>query len=114
MSPSCTSSGAQALLDVSSIPDMRDVDELVVTPVAAHWQRVALILNVDRCVRRKVVVRNEPNDCEEACRDMFYCWLRREQHTGDEERTWSAILTALSRAGFEELVKDLRRLHVKA
>ena len=43
----CTSSGAQALLDVSSTPDMRDVDELVVTAVAPNWQRVALRLGVE-------------------------------------------------------------------
>ena len=81
--------------------------------VADNWLRVALELNVDRRVRMKVVVRNEPNNHEGVCRDMFDCWLRREQHTGDKERTWSTILTALSSAGFEELVKDLRREHFK-
>ena len=103
-------SGARALLDVSSTPDMRDVDELVVTAVAANWQRVALRLGVEGCVS-EVVLRNHPNDCEAACRDMLDCWLRGEHHTGEEERTWSTLLAALSRAGFGELGSRLQREH---
>ena len=105
-----TSSGARALLDASSTPDMRDVDELVVTEVAAKLQRVALRLGVEGCVT-EVVMKNHPNDCEGACQDMFGRWLRGERHTGEEQRTWSTLLTALGRAGFKELEKRLRREH---
>ena len=103
-------SGARALLNVSSTPDMRDVDELVVTAVAANWQRVALRLGVESCVS-EVVLKNHPNDCEGACRDMLNRWLRGERHTGEEERTWSTLLTALGRAGFVERERSLRREH---
>ena len=103
-------SGAQALLDVSSTPDMRDVDELVMTAVAANWQRVALWLGVEGCVS-EIAFKNHPNDCEGACRNMLNHWLRREHHTGREERTWSTLLTALGRAGFAELEGRLRREH---
>ena len=103
-------SGARALLDVSSTPDMRDMDELVVTAVAANWQRVALRLGVEGCVS-EVVLKNHPNDCEGACRDMLDHWLKGERHTGEEERTWSTLLTALSRANFVELERRLRREH---
>ena len=102
--------GAQALLDVSSTPDMRDLDELVLTAVAANWQRVALWLGVEGCIS-EVVLKNHPNDCEGACQDMLNRWLRREHHTGGEERTWSTLLTALGRAGFEELEGRLTREH---
>ena len=105
-----TPSGARALLDISSTPDMRDVDELVVTAVAANWQRVALRLGVEGCVS-EVVLRNHPNDCEGACRDMLNRWLRGERHTGEEKRTWSTLLTALSRADFVELERRLRKEH---
>ena len=105
-----TTSGARALLDVSSTPDMRDVDELVVTEVAANWQRVALRLGVEGCVS-EVVLKNHPNDCEGACRDMLDRWLRGDHHTGEEKRTWSTLLTALGRAGFEEPERTLRREH---
>ena len=105
-----TPSGARALLDISSTPDMRDVDELVVTAVAANWQRVALRLGVEGCVS-EVVLNNHPNDSEGACRDMLNRWLRGERHTGEEERTWSTLLTALSRADFVELERRLRKEH---
>ena len=87
---------------------MRDVDELIVTAVAANWQRVALKLGVEDCVS-DVVFKNHPNDCEGACRDMLKRWLRGGCRTGEEERTWSTLLAALSRAGFEELERKLQR-----
>ena len=101
---------AQALLEISSTPDMRDVDELVVTGVAANWQRLALRLGVEGCVI-EVVFKNHPNDYEGACRDMLDRWLRGDRHTGEEKRTWSTLLTALGRAGFAELERSLRRKH---
>ena len=104
-------SGAQALLDISSIPDIRDMDELVVAEVAADWEKVALRLGVEGCVN-KIILKNHPSDCEGACRDMLDRWLRRDHHTGEEERTWSTLLTALVRAGFGELERRLRREHV--
>ena len=107
--PTPTRSGGQALLDISSTPDMRDVDELVVTPVASNWQRLVLRLGVEGCVS-EVVVKNHPNDYEGACREMLERWLRGERHTGEEERTWSTLLTALGRAGFVELERSLRRV----
>ena len=103
-------SSARALLDVSSTPDMRDMDELVVTPVAANWQMVALRLGVEGCIS-EVVLKNHPNDCEGACRDMLDRWLQGRHHTGEEERTWSTLLTALGRAGFEELERRLWKEH---
>ena len=89
---------------------MRDMDELVVTEVAAHWQRVALTLGMDIGVS-KVVLRNNPNNCEGACRDMLDHWLREEHNIEEEKRTWSTLLTALSKAGFVELERRLRREH---
>ena len=108
---SCTEvKGAQAFLDISSPPDMRALDELVVTGVAANWQRLALRLGVEGCVS-EIVFKNHPNDYEGACRDMLDRWLRGDRHTGEEERTWSTLLTALDRAGFAELERSLRREH---
>ena len=103
-------SGAQALLDTTTTPNMRDMDELVVTFVACNWQRLALRLGVEGCVS-EVVFKNHPNDCEGACRDMLGRWVRGDRHTGEEERTWSTLLTALGRAGFEELERTLQRKH---
>ena len=102
--------GARPLLDVSSTPNMRDMNELIVTPVAANWQSVAIRLGVKGFVS-EAIHKNNPNDCEGACRDMLNRWLRRERHTGEEKRTWSTLLTALSRAGFVDLERRLQREH---
>ena len=88
------------------------MDEFVVIPVAARWQRLGLRLGVEIPVI-KIILQNHPNNCEEACREMLKCWLRGEWHTGEEERTWSTLLTALGRAGFGELERSLRRVHFK-
>ena len=103
-------SSARALLDVSSTPNMRDMDELVVRDVAANWQKLALRLGVEGCVS-EIIFRNHPSDCEGACRDMLNRWLRGDQHNGEEERTWSTLLTALGRAGLMELERRLRKYH---
>ena len=102
-------SGARALLDVSSTPDMRDVDELVVTEVAANWQSVALWLGVEGCVTE--IMKNHPNDRVGACHDMLNCWLKGDCHTGEGVRTWYMLLTALSTAGFVELERRLLSEH---
>ena len=104
------SGGARALLSISSTPNMRDVDELVVTGVAVNWQRLALRLGVEGRVC-EIVSTNYPNNCERACRDMLERWLKGNRHTGEEERTWSTLLTALGRAGFAEMERSLRREH---
>ena len=78
-----TTSGARALPDILSTPDMRDVDELVVAEFAANWQRVALSLGVEGCVS-EIILKNHPNDCEGVCLDMLKHWLRGERHTGEE------------------------------
>ena len=83
-------SKAQALLDISSMPTMQDIDELVVTPAAANWERVSLQLGVEGCVS-EIILKNHPNDCEGACQDMLDRWLKGERRTGEEERTWSTL-----------------------
>ena len=103
-------SDARALLDISSIPNLKDVDELIVTPVAANWQTLALKLGVEGCVS-EIVNNDHPGSCVRACRDMIGRWLRGERYTGEEQRTWSTLLAALGRAGFTELERRLRREH---
>ena len=105
-------SGAQALLDTSALPTLDDVNELIVTQVAAKWQNLAIKLGVKDFLI-DVISKNNRHDCEEACQDMLKRWLREERHTGGEERMWSTLLTALGRADFGELERDLRREHFR-
>ena len=105
-------SDAQALLDTSAVPTLDDVNELIVTQVAAKWQNLAIKLGVKDFLI-DVISKNNRHDCEEACQDMLKRWLREERHTGGEERMWSTLLTALGRADFGELERDLRREHFR-
>ena len=102
--------GAQALLDTSAVPTLDDVNELIVTQVAAKWQNLAIKLGVKDFLI-DVISKNNRHDCEEACQDMLKRWLKEERHTGGEERTWSTLLTALGRADFGELERDLWSEH---
>ena len=102
--------GAQALLDTSAVPTVDDVNELIVTQVAAKWQNLAIKLGVKDFII-DVISEDHPKSCVAACQDMLKRWLREERHTGGEERTWSTLLTALGRADFGELERSLRRQH---
>ena len=101
-------SGAQALLDTSAVPTLNDVNQLLVTQVAAKWQNLAIKLGVKDFII-DAISKNNRHDCEQACQDMLKRWLREERHTGGEERTWSTLLTALGRADFGELERSLWR-----
>ena len=92
------------------MPTLDDVNELIVTQVAAKWQNLAIKLGVKDFLI-DVISKNNRHDCEEACQDMLKRWLREERHTGGEERTWSTLLTALGRADFGEIERDLRKDH---
>ena len=104
--PPSIPSGAQALLGTSTVPTLDDVNELIVTQVAAKWQNLAIKLGVKGFLI-DIISKNNRHDCEEACQDMLKRWLREERHTGGEERKWSTLLTALGRADFGELERDL-------
>ena len=80
---------------------MRDVDELVVTEVAAKWQSVALRLGVEGCLR-SIILKNNPNDCVGVCHSMFNCWLRRDQNTGEGGRS-SVVVHTPNSSGYNRL-----------
>ena len=101
-------SGAQALLDTSAVPTLDDVNELIVTQVAAKWQNLAIKLGVKDFLI-DAISEDHPKNCVAACQDMLKRWLREERHTGGEERMWSTLLTALGRADFGELERSLRK-----
>ena len=95
-------------LDVSSTPTLKDVFQLVVAHVAAEWESLAICLGMKACII-DIISRNYSSDCERACNNMLQRWLAIDNHTGEKERTWSTLLTALKEAGFVYLVQDLRK-----
>ena len=110
-SPLSHSIDTQVLQDISSLPTLKGIYELgIMHKIPGQWEYVAIVLGVDPFVN-DTIKRNHPNDCVGACRDMLDRWLRGEHGTGEEERTWSTLLTALNQAGFGELGSRLRREH---
>ena len=101
------------LLDVLSKPTIVDINNLVVTPVAARWWTVANYLEVDSCII-EIILKNHPNNCEQACRDMLNRWLQEGDYTGEKGRTWDTLLTAVGRTGYGDLEQDLRKKYFKA
>lgn len=83
------------------------MDRLIVTDIAAKWQNVAIVLGVKNSIIEAESV-NHPKDCEGACRAVLLRWLREARHTGEEERMWSTLLTALGKADYVELERTLR------
>ena len=104
---------SQTLLDVLSTPTSEDISKLVVIEVAFKWKSVATLLCVRDCVINNIA-KNHPTDCEEACLGMLNRWLSREHYTGEKERTWSTLLTALKEAGLVAFNERLLRVHFKA
>ena len=100
------------LLDISSKPTVKDMAEMNVTQVAANWQRVANYLGVEDCVSEAISM-DHPK-CNQACLHMLRHWLQEKCYTGQKERTWSTLLTALGRAVSVDLEQDLRRKYFKA
>lgn len=59
------------------------------------------------------VSANHASDCEGTCQDILKRWLNMEFHTGQKERMWSTLLSALGRAGFVDLENSLQREQFK-
>ena len=83
------------------------------TEVAAKWQKVATMLGVKKSII-DAEATNHPKDCEGACNAIFSRWLKGDRNTGEQERTWSTILSALGGAGYGDLEMTLWREHFMA
>ena len=70
---------------------MLELLDHVVLRVAACWYHFGLALGVEDI---KAAERGEVQAC---CTDMLKCWLRGEQATGGEERSWSTVLGSVQR-----------------
>ena len=52
--------------------------------------------------------RNNPNDCEGALREVLNSWLDGERNTGEEDRTWHSVLSAVETSTGREVARQLR------
>ena len=82
----------------------------MVTAIAGNWEPVALHLGVEQSLI-DIVTRNNPKDCEGACRGVLDRWLKGDRNSGRKERTWRTVVEALKKSGFgiqaEQLIREM-------
>ena len=108
--PACPSSGAHALLNISSKPTVAELDEFIVRSITDGWEQVVLYLGVESFVIDRVKGAN-PSHSEVACLGVLSSWLNASPGTGVAERTWRSVLEALETSGHRQLADKLKREH---
>ena len=80
--------------------------KFIVCEVAADWSQVAIYLGVEV----SVINTTEENhrSCALACTAMFEQWLSWEPGTGEKDRTWHTVLSAMEDAGHEAFSQLLK------
>lgn len=79
-----------------SKPTLREACDHVVRRVAAQWYHFGLTLRVEDYLLQSIKA-TERGDVQNCCTDMLRRWLRREQATGELERSWPSLLRAVQR-----------------
>ena len=77
-----------------NIPNMRVFNRYINPYVAAKWMNFALCLGVKFSVLERLQ-KNYPKNIEKCCSAVFERWIKKEQDTGKEKRTWDMVKTAL-------------------
>ena len=90
-----------------STPSFQAIRKLIVREVASDWSLVAIYLGLETSVI-KMAKTDHPQQCEHACADIFERWLSWEAGTGERERTWRTVLSAVEEAGHKAFVNRLK------
>ena len=93
---------------MDSAPTLRVLDDKVVPAVAAKWDTLSIHLGVDTALIA-IVKKNNPTDCEGACRDVLSRWLKGDRNSGSEPRTWRSVLRAVRDCGYREYASELEK-----
>lgn len=80
----------------------------LINTTAADWKRVATRLHFDNSDIRRIE-KNNPNKCEDACRDMLDEWLRGSFRV---PTNWETLIKALEEADFSNISNDLQHIIV--
>ena len=105
LSHPCT--GAHAHFNMDSTPSLQAIRKFIVREVAADWSLVAIYLGLESSVIR-MARADHPQQCEHACTDIFERWLSWEPGTGERERTWHTVLSAVEEAGHKAFSQQLQ------
>lgn len=109
-----SSSDVIPLFHIDSPPTLPDLQECLVREIASEWINVASHLGVEFYLITMIKVSYGINS-QFACTDVLGRWLAEEAGTGERERTWQTVLSAVEDAGFGNLAQRLRimRFHPK-
>ena len=72
-------------------PEMKDLEEHVVTMFATQWRQLGYLLNIDQN-SLDILQHDNPNDCKECCSRMLDDWL---QENTKENTTWEILINAI-------------------
>ena len=101
------SADGHAHFSIDSTPTFQAIRKFIVREVAADWSQVAIYLGLESSVIR-MAKADYPQQSESACADIFERWLSWEQGTGERERTWRSVLSAVEDAGHRAFTEQLR------
>jgi ankyrin repeat protein len=95
-------------------PEIQHLCEHVVPRVASRWFQIGVQIGIKSFILDIIEKDHGRHSCEEACQRMFQRWLRREAHTGTQERTWKTVVDALNKvvgkAIVEKIDKDMGKV----
>ena len=89
-------------------PTLSDLDDKVVKSVSNKWFSTGLELNIEKNVLETIQMSGR--NTEQSCREMFRCWLAKEQGYGSLPRTWSSVLHAVENSCGNEVSRELSEL----
>lgn len=92
---------------IDSTPSFQAIRKFIVRQVASDWSLVAIYLGLESSVIR-MTRTDHPQQCEDACADIFERWLSWETDTGERERTWRTVLSVVEEAGHKAFVNRLK------
>ena len=101
------STGAHTHFNMDSTPSLQAIRKFIVREVAADWSSVAIYLGLESSVIR-MARADHPQQCEHACTDIFERWLSWEPGTGERERTWRTVLSAVEEVGHKAFSQRLQ------
>ena len=93
----------------SQSPNIYELQRDLVDRVAAEWEKLGIVLQVEMYVLNNITVNSVQQGVEKCCMDLFMRWLRGDKGTGSLPRTWDTIIPAV-----EEIDPPVaRELHSK-
>ena len=95
------------ILSLDSTPTLQAIRKFIVPEIAADWSLVAVYLGLESSAITIIAI-GHPQDCEHACMDVFDRWLSWELGTGERDRNWHTVFSAVEDAGHKAHIQQLK------